>query len=745
MSLAGPEVQAGISERSARHTLAQSSTTSFQYQPDGNTLGLWHMNEISGSTVADTSGNSNNGTAVGTSIVTGKFGRARSFSGSGQYIDLPENAPLLSPGNYLTLEAWINIPAYPASGQGNHIISTGNQNDYDLSIYSDGRLSCALYLSTGPGTMFGRSAVPLNQWVHVAVTYDGATVRFYINGIQDTSFARTGTVGGSPQAENIAIGAYLYNGSFTQFFQGTMDEVRVSNKARAATEFGLQLPPQNVAGLAGATSASLTWDNGGGNVPLMIYRVYRGADSTSMVAIDSTASTQYSDSGLLSGHSYFYRISAVDSSGFEGARSTAVRVSIAPNPASGLVAYYPFSGNASDASGNGNDGTVNGATLTTDRFGNAGMAYSFNGTNNSIVIPASSSLDFTGTRQFAFSCWINSTSYNHQMIGFKGAALDTPYPNEWAVVIEPDKTLRFKVNADASNLTYSYLTTSASLQINTWSHVVAMWDGIGGTMKFYLNGSLIGSISAISHIVSLSTQPLYIGYVGDGPFGGAIDDIRIYDRTLSDSEIAALYAENNPLPIQLASFTAVRVEDKVQLTWKTVSEVNNYGFDIQRKSAAADWSRIGFVPGHGTTLDPQTYTFQDDAPSERCEYRLRQIDRNGAVRYYDPISVATGVSIAATPGQFKLEQNYPNPFNPTTTIAYVVPEVVGGRTYEVGGKIRLAVYDLLGREVAVLVDGVQSPGRHEVVFDARNLASGVYVYRLTAGAFSATRKLTIVR
>jgi photosystem II stability/assembly factor-like uncharacterized protein len=121
---------------------------------------------------------------------------------------------------------------------------------------------------------------------------------------------------------------------------------------------------------------------------------------------------------------------------------------------------------------------------------------------------------------------------------------------------------------------------------------------------------------------------------------------------------------------------------------------------------------------------------------------------------------ATGITASGipAPSEFRLEQNYPNPANPTTRIAYVIPSGAGsglqvagsGKTAGsgwsiAGSRVRLTVYDVLGREVAVLADGAQEPGRHELAFDARNLASGIYVYRLTAGSFSASRKLTIIR
>jgi hypothetical protein len=119
---------------------------------------------------------------------------------------------------------------------------------------------------------------------------------------------------------------------------------------------------------------------------------------------------------------------------------------------------------------------------------------------------------------------------------------------------------------------------------------------------------------------------------------------------------------------------------------------------------------------------------------------------------FPPLSGATSVGYVqggARPGGFYLEQNYPNPFNPSTNIGYTIAsskEQVAGSMKQVGmERVRLAVYDLLGREVAVLVDGYQAPGEHHVTFDARRLASGIYFYRLIAGGQALSRKLVLLK
>jgi len=201
-----------------------------------------------------------------------------------------------------------------------------------------------------------------------------------------------------------------------------------------------------------------------------------------------------------------------------------------------------------------------------------------------------------------------------------------------------------------------------------------------------------------------------------------------------------------PLPVQLSSFTAqVRPQGRVELRWVTLTETNNFGFQVQRRAGEegvfADVPG-GFVRGHGTTTEPREYTFTDTpALSGSLWYRLKQIDLDGTVTVVDPVrvEVPTGVAEEA-PASWALHQNHPNPFNPATTIAYDLAAAAA---------VRLTVHDLTGREVAVLVDGAQGAGRKSVTFDARGLASGVYFYRIdvrsAAGGFAAVRRFVLLR
>jgi hypothetical protein len=174
------------------------------------------------------------------------------------------------------------------------------------------------------------------------------------------------------------------------------------------------------------------------------------------------------------------------------------------------------------------------------------------------------------------------------------------------------------------------------------------------------------------------------------------------------------------------------------LKWTTVSEVNNYGFVVQRGSSKESLADAdgGFISGHGTTLLRHEYLWTDKAPVA-C-YRLRQIDLDGTSHFSDVIGFTpTNVeSSTSNPRTFSLGQNYPNPFNPSTTITYELP---------MSSEVRLSVHDMLGREVSLLVNESSDAGVHEARFDASGFSSGVYFYRLRAGDFVSMKQMLVLK
>jgi len=191
-----------------------------------------------------------------------------------------------------------------------------------------------------------------------------------------------------------------------------------------------------------------------------------------------------------------------------------------------------------------------------------------------------------------------------------------------------------------------------------------------------------------------------------------------------------------PLPVELSTFTAVQIGSEVLLKWTTETETNNYGFDVERavklNGSANYWNKIGFVEGNGNSNSPKDYSFTDNpAIGSKYYYRLKQIDSDGQTEYSNIISIGLNI-----PNQYALYQNYPNPFNPTTSITYNLPT---------DGRVSLKVFDMLGSEVVTLVSENQKAGVYTIPFYAGDLASGIYICKITANDFISSIKMILMK
>jgi photosystem II stability/assembly factor-like uncharacterized protein len=187
------------------------------------------------------------------------------------------------------------------------------------------------------------------------------------------------------------------------------------------------------------------------------------------------------------------------------------------------------------------------------------------------------------------------------------------------------------------------------------------------------------------------------------------------------------------VPVELTSFTASTNNiGQVVLNWQTATETNNRMFEIQRKTDNSNYSTIGFVDGAGTSTEQHNYTYVDkNVNAGNYTYRLKQIDFDGHFQYSDEVNVS-----ATGPATFNLAQNYPNPFNPTTNISFSIPK---------SGNVKLAVYNTIGQEVAVLVNGAVTAGQHEVTFNAASLSSGTYFYKLQTSNSIMVKKMMLLK
>lgn len=187
------------------------------------------------------------------------------------------------------------------------------------------------------------------------------------------------------------------------------------------------------------------------------------------------------------------------------------------------------------------------------------------------------------------------------------------------------------------------------------------------------------------------------------------------------------------LPVEMSLFNFTLNRRDVTLNWTTATEINNSHFDVERSAVNGQWLMIGSVKGNGTTLSSMNYSFTDrELNTGMYNYRLKQTDFNGNFKYYN-LNSEVNIGI---PGKFDLLQNYPNPFNPSTKISYDLP-------YDVN--LTLKIFDISGREVSTLVNEFQTAGYYSINFNSSNLASGIYIYNLTANGLTLSKKMLLIK
>jgi hypothetical protein len=248
---------------------------------------------------------------------------------------------------------------------------------------------------------------------------------------------------------------------------------------------------------------------------------------------------------------------------------------------------------------------------------------------------------------------------------------------------------------------------------STW---VGVWDQIGTDITNTHESINISSIAANQSNVKVRVRSVQPGW----DWWWAVDNFAVFGTYI--------------IPVELTSFNAEIIDSKVFLNWETATETNNMGFEIERKSGAADFVKIGFVEGHSTTTEKQNYQFIDvmnEVQANSFTYRLKQIDYDGSYEYSDEVFVDN-----TAPVDYALQQNYPNPFNPATTISYSLP---------LKSQVELVIYNTLGESVMRLVNEEKEAGKYSVKFDATNLPSGIYFYKLQAGSFIETKKMVLMK
>ena len=715
---------------------------------------------------------------------------ALNFDGTNDYVSIADNSSLhLS--NTITIEAWV----YPTNLDGRRSIYSTRRNDeagcYQLEIGNGSGSSGSNRVAvSGQGTWVAQTndnAISPNVWTHIVYTRSGSgagTHKIYVNGVEQTLISDDAY----SFVDNSSIKMIGVGTSLSWYFAGQIDEVRIWNDVRTQSEIAGNMCMTlkgNETGLAGYWR----FDQVAGTLAPDLTDNYNDGTLTNMADDDWISASEFNTWVGLNGSNYWNDNDINWSLGNIPTSSENVGIPNA-DPSGFAFTLYVINTNAICKTLSISSGatlqlydralTVSGNVLSVGTLtGNsASEQIIFSGGSSVHNIFASSSLslydvelnDAYGAKLLS-NCTISHgliltsgdldlNSYNITL-GSNAALTETAGNTVKGTSgkISITKNIGVPTNANVGGLG-AVITSNANLgsTIIERTHSAASGAGNQGILRKYkiqpaTNSGLAATLKFYydeSELNSISESNLSLFKSSDGTdnswnnVGGTVTAASNFVELtgINDFSYWTLGDVNNALPVELNSFTAKAVDSKVTLNWRTATEVNNYGFEIERTVGSPQssvgsqsqntWEKIGFIQGHGNSNSQKDYSFTDENPSDGLvNYRLKQIDNDGNFKY------SSIVEVTSLPTKYSLGQNYPNPFNPSTTISYQLPVAAG--------HVSLKVYDVLGREVATLVNEQKAPGNYEVKFDGSKLASGVYIYRIEAGKFSDLKKLLLIK
>ncbi len=314
-------------------------------------------------------------------------------------------------------------------------------------------------------------------------------------------------------------------------------------------------------------------------------------------------------------------------------------------------------------------------------------------------------------------------------------------------------SLTFQIVLKSNNRIYLYYENLVG-DLTSCTVGIENYNGTDGLQIAYNAGYLENQLAVlVAADPEWLTLNHYVGRLYNGNTASIVLNIVTEDLELGDYSMDMEITTNDPnsqlvvipvtmtvtneIPVELVSFSAENIDDKVTLRWQTATETNNSGFEIHRTQqlntkAPEDWVSIAFVDGKGTSTKMNSYSFTDkiNKPGTYL-YRLKQIDYDGTISFSNTLEVDINI-----PAEFALYQNYPNPFNPSTTIKFSLPKQ---------SHVKIKIFNSLGQIVETLIDIQMDEGYHEIRFNAANIASGVYYYRMEAGDYTEIKKMLIIK
>ncbi len=695
-------------------------------------VGHWKFDEGSGTQAADASGNGNNGTVTGASWTAGQIGGALSFDGADDYV----TASAIT-ATQLTISSWIKINS-TATWQ--CIVETGDVSNVGWHVYVNS--GNRLYSSLGGDAVYSPAGtISGNAWYHVAVTWDGATVKHYTNGVQTASAALSSL---KNVGSKTIIGTRLAGGPILTF-NGLIDEVRIYNRALTTAEI-VQLaqldntPPTSPSGLnatANGEQVNLSWSAASdAESGISGYKIYRGATTggeTFLTQLGNVAS--YTDPSTSPSTTYFYQVSAVNGAGLEGNKSDEASTVTGDNPPTAPK-------NLSASAGN--------QQITLDWSDNsepdlAGYHVYRSTTTGGPYTQITSSLLSSST--YIDGGLTNGTRYYYVVAAKDAVGNESANSNEAnAIPIDQDLTLvshwKFDEGSGMSTADASGNGNHGTISGTSWTT-----GKIGNALSFdgvndYVTASAITpgqlTVSAWININSTATWQCIVER-GDASNVGWHVYVNSGNRLYSSLNGDAVYST--------AGTISTNTWYHVTVTWDGAT-VKHYTNGVQTASAAlSSLKDVGSNTIIGTRLaGGPKLAFKGVIDDVRLYNRALsaaeiQALASGTLSKDSNAEPQADSPENSLPQRFYLAQNYPNPFNPATVIPYELPEAV---------HVKLVVYDIVGRKIRTLVEAEEPAGFRHIVWDGANDAggrvpSGTYLVHIQAGPYKMARKITLMK
>jgi chitodextrinase len=696
--------------------VAGSSAARGDAAPSG-LVAAYSFDAGAGTTVADASGNGNDGAISGaTWHGSGKSDGALSFDGD-DWVTVAD-APSLDLSGAMTLEAWVK-----PSGSGTTwrtVLAKERASGVAYALYarqSSSRPAASVRVSSTKSAV-GAVLLPLDTWSHLSATYDGTRLRMFVNGVESGSAAVSGSI-------RTSSGPLRIGGMSGHRFVGLLDDVRIYNRALTAAELQADMnapvaPPQGDTAAPTAptglgvgnqtqSSVTLTWSASSDNVGVTGYGRYRdgtivdsgtgtsytfaglscgtsytlavdaydaaGNRSSRSSVIASTAAcadtsapsaptglvaggqtqteitltwspasdnvgvtgygryrdgtlvgsgsgTSYAFTGLSCGTSYQLAVDAYDGAGNRSSRSSLTASTSVCSTASSLVAAYSFDAGSgstvADLSGRGNGGTLFGPTWTD--AGKSGGGLSFDGVDDLVTVADAASLDLSAG--MTLEAWVRpTTNASWRTVVTKEQTGNLVY----GLFANSDTAQPSGIVSIGSSPIQDIVRGPGALALSTWQHLATTYDG--SALRLYVGGVQVAT-HAVSGAMPNSSGPLQIGgnRVWSEWFQGQIDDLRVYDRALSQAELQADMAtpvapppppppaDTTPPSVPAGVSVGSATQSSLLLSWSPSSDnvgVTGYGYyrngSLVGNGTGTSYTFAGLACGSSYTLGVDAY------------------------------------------------------------------------------------------------------------------------------------------